>query len=145
MRRFLLILMLALLPLRGWMGDVMAMEMAQQAVSPASIATYSIANSHHSTPGIDRFDTPDVQPAHGVHPCPDHAAAPSGDGSHEDLQASTSTECNTCTTCQVCHSVAVAMAAPVPAALAKAATAPLTPAPAFTSVVAARGFKPPIS
>ena len=141
MRHFLLILMIALLPLRGWMGDVMAVEMTQQAISPASITTYSVANNDHSMPGMDHFYTP-ASPAQAEHPCPDHAAASPGDGSRVDMQATT--DCSTCTSCQVCHAVAVVMTAPAPATLAMAATAPLTTGSAFTSVVAARGFKPPI-
>ena len=45
MRRFIFILMIALLPLRGWMGEAMATEMATTNLI-ATQATNTPANAH---------------------------------------------------------------------------------------------------
>ena len=52
MRRLFLFIMIALLPLRGWMGDVMAVEMASQTMN----ATKSVANYVYPTRAKGQFN-----------------------------------------------------------------------------------------
>ncbi len=78
MRRLFLILLIALLPLRGWAAAVMSVEM----LHPGSVAAHQMVESD----------------------CPDHAAmrAPS-----DTQDTSTNGHCSTCVACQICHSVAL--------------------------------------
>ena len=118
MRLFLLTLMIALLPLRGWMGDAMALER-----SAPEQQTQIVASAHD--------DCHSMQEHGGM-----HEAAP--DSAHAD------DDCSSCNTCQICHSLAMAttlrpaqtaqVRLPQPSARARLhASADLSP-----------GFKPPI-
>jgi hypothetical protein len=121
MRFVLLALMIALLPLRSWAGDVMALEMAQ----PQLIATETGYDSSHC---LDRVHADlGVQVATG------------------DIQDSAQDHCNTCTSCQVCHSVAMASEVQWPVARQLPHYVPMPSTAAFTSAAPAPGFKPPIS
>lgn len=117
MRHLVLVLMLALLPLRGWVGEVMAAQMAT--ASP-------------SQPGQ----------AHTAAPAPQADCA--GHGA-DDTAADGAEHNGTCTACDICHAVAVTTTAPklaaalLPAALPQAATF------RFASAERTPGFKPPIS
>lgn len=129
MRIFLLALMIALLPLRGWVGDVMAMAQVGQALAAAR--TPALHSDGHQT-----------RPQH-------HGQL---DAAHEDLATvsehgshQSGGDCAGCTVCQICHSVALAglpcvsSAAVLPTAVAQ------TPAQLYASAEHAPGFKPPIS
>jgi hypothetical protein len=138
MRRLILAVMIVLLPLRGWIGDAMALEAA--AGTPAAIQ--SIAVDVRPTLEIAHFeaDTGRQDLRAGPGHCPDHASAPAG-GDDSD----TSADGQACTVCQVCHTVAMsADAAPLPA-LPLPALVPEMPFPRFTSALPAPGLKPPIS
>ncbi len=80
MRVFLIALVIALLPLRGWVGDAMAVSMAASAMPTASAAETPCP--HAATGGQPHHvaDAPVAAPAH------DHAgsdtAAPAHDASH---------------------------------------------------------------
>ena len=119
MRRLFLILMIALLPLRAWAGDVMAVGMMT-----VNLATHVPCAGHDaSEPGaLER--SPD---------------------STEVADVSPSAHCETCVACQICHSVALAN----PAILqAPAVTSPVQPASLstrFASALLAISLKPPIS
>ena len=138
MRRLILAVMIVLLPLRGWIGDAMALE----AATGAPVAIQSIAVDVHPTLEVTHFEADsgrqDLRAGPGH--CPDHASAPGGgddgDAATHDLA---------CTVCQVCHTVAMsADAAPLPA-LPLPALVPEMPFPRFTSALPAPGLKPPIS
>ncbi len=156
MRVLLLALMIVLLPLRGWMGDAMAMNTA----TGARIATQSIAENDPATLGTAHFDAQyaGLALAGALAECPDHAAragaamglaqagAPlfsahpdcvdcDGDASHG----------NACNACQVCHTVAMSTGASPLSAFHLPALAPATAFPSFTSALPAPGLKPPIS
>lgn len=145
MRIFLFVLMIALLPLRGFAGDVMATEMAiqmaTQAQSHHADATKDIAahadhsgasghfDSHHDTAAAQNAATT-------VNACADHMATG---------QCHSSDNHGSCQACQACHTVALSLAfnsmQPAPAS----STLPLLAAAQFASAEAALGQKPPIS
>ena len=125
MRRLFIALMIVLLPVRGWLGDAMAMEMTQHALHAGTAATAMAAHDAHGA-------VPDCHGAAAESPAEAPAAA-----SHDG--------CGTCTACQVCHTVALADV--FPSQPARGAPHVLVPAPAtgFISAEPAPGFKPPIS
>jgi hypothetical protein len=138
MRRLILAVMIVLLPLRGWIGDAMALE----AATGTPVAIQNIAIDDHPTLEITHFEADsgrqDLQAGPGH--CPDHASAPAGEDDSD-----TSADGQACTVCQVCHTVAMsADAAPLPA-LPLPALVPEMPFPRFTSALPAPGLKPPIS
>ena len=116
MRRWLLLLIVLLLPLRGWMGEAMAAEMrAQHHAQPPAAVSQSAAGDcagHH-----------------------DQAADPQAADTHDAA----------CAACQACSTLALAFGQPaVPAAPYGAA--PLVPmAVAFASAEPGSTDKPPIS
>jgi hypothetical protein len=124
MRVFLLILMMALLPLRAGLGDVMAMERA-------------------------RLDTPVATPAAAGHDC--HETRQHSDANHtkHHITASVSVEGtqtdHECSDCAVCH-VAALPGALQPQVLASPGNAPPA-ARVLTHLSAdpAPGLKPPIA
>jgi hypothetical protein len=118
MRVLFLALMIALLPLRGWVGDAMAMDMAAAALEPAGMAS----------------------------DCPGHADRQAGTERGTDhAESHAGTDCSHCTACQICHSVALTpMALPL-AAAALPAVAPTSSTRQPASAERTPGFKPPIS
>lgn len=125
MRHLLLVLMIALLPLRGWAGDVMAVRMA------ADMAVSSQAMEH---PAMGEDPESQVATEHAA--CAGHEA-----------QADTGTgqgHCTACVVCPLCHTLALdsgAMAFPV----TPAATLPRFAAQGHADAARAPGFKPPIA
>jgi len=144
MRRLLFALMIVLLPLRGWVGDAMAMQLL-------SGTTQAPQHTLHSTAHSGATMTAHGAEAH-VHPaallqgdCPGHAAmtqAPADPPQQAD--SGDSGDCGTCVACQICHSVALT---PVTLHLG-ASLLPAGPLPAsshaYFSAERALGFKPPI-
>ncbi|CAN5200788.1 hypothetical protein BH10PSE16_BH10PSE16_35660 [soil metagenome] len=142
MRPLFFVLMIAVLLLRGWMGDAMANDMAlaplqhpHAASQPQQFATKTIAAHAHGTSAHAHFDTEFA--AQAAHDCAGHAA--------EDTAPAEAAHCPSCDVCQACHSAAL-----IPASAdASAAFDPRTPPHAkfarFASADAARGQKPPIS
>ena len=119
MRRIaLLLVLLILLPARGWTGDVMAVRMAAGAAQ---------AVAHQAMPD-------ECHEHHGGH----HAAMPEAEASAQ------ADACGTCHVCQICHTPALAPALPI----LLAGSAPVPPQAVdqgHTSAERAPGFKPPIS
>ena len=144
MRRWLLLFMVLLLPLRGWVGEAMAGQMLQQhgalisaaAGDPASSA-HAHAHAHASGPahasGHDQ--------AHDCDHAPGHAPAP-GDASGP---ASGHADCPTCASCQVCSSVALFTLAWLPTPIAYSHPQPEAAQPSYASAEPALAFKPPRS
>ncbi len=125
MRRLVLILMLILLPLRGWMGEAMAMDMlAQHGLATQKVATYAIHTSTANT-----FDT-EIQAE-----CHTAAEAADPDTKH----------CGTCPVCQMCHSVAAPTAWAIPVPLWLGHAQPASGHVRFASAPTAFALKPPIS
>ncbi len=124
MRRFFIIFMIALLPLRSWAGDLMAISMSTYALAAAN-ANIVVK-----------------QVSSGMEDCAGHS------GSHAEAampNASDDGHCKTCVTCQICHSVALvnmdvlASGPPDASRLKSLSTA------TFASATLADSVKPPIS
>ncbi|NTV85214.1 MAG: hypothetical protein HGA21_00555 [Burkholderiaceae bacterium] len=140
MRQLILALMIILLPLRGWMGDVMAMDAAME----TQVAIHSFADGGQPAPGSvpSAASSGPVSLAGGPVHCPDHASAPDK-GTNPDGDAAAHGQA--CTVCQVCHTVAISADAVLLAALPLPVLAPATSFHRFTSALPAPGLKPPIS
>lgn len=128
MRILILVLAILLLPLRGWIGDAMATQVAVQAVrgTPAA-ATSALEAPHamHSMEGMAHDEAAPDEP---------HAQ----DASSHDCQS-------TCSSCQLCHSVAMTFQVAVPMLSEAPRGAPAGAISTFASADTARGLKPPIS
>lgn len=137
MRRILFLLMIALLPLRGWVGDAMALQM----VLPGGLAHTAV---HASAPGSDAQ-------AHGGAAADQHrhlaTTAPRGDCTDHALGGTTEPDshCKTCTVCQTCHTVAITVPATGTEGTEPPAALPVLADSRFASADRAPGFKPPIS
>lgn len=154
MRFFVLALMIALLPLRGWAGEVMATEMASSQMGPvhkqAEVAINLVATNtrHHWDKATFEgqktlfdsqnqiFETKDVQAA-AVHDCEGHAKT--------DEVASAGAHCDSCPACQACHTVALSAPAVDLNLTFSSRTQPRPAAAHFASATAALSQKPPIS
>jgi len=124
MRVLLLALMIALLPLRGWVSDVMAMDLASQSMAAAPSQVHA---------GMD--DCPEMHAGHGqaaVPPAPEQA----------DTHASG--DCSHCSVCQICHSVALTPMLPLLPLPVLATVMPVSSQPLYASAERAPGDKPPI-
>lgn len=133
MRVLFLALMIALLPLRGWVGDVMAVELAQPSPAAAHHAPAPDHGAHapcHEGHG---------EAAHAHAPAVDATQAASSDGEHA------AGDCGSCTVCQICHSAALAAVLPQLPAAVLAAALPASRQPLYASAERALGDKPPIS
>ncbi len=99
MRRIVFILMIALLPIRGWLGEAMATDMAaMNLIAPQAINTPSTGQKHHesSMPDCDM---------------------------HKNMDASQSEEVqtqSTCNSCQACHATGLVNSIPVIPSIASA-------------------------
>ena len=130
MRHLILILMIALLPLRGWAADGMTVRMAaQQLVTIENVAAQAL-----STRSSGLFDAEiragmPADCAMQMTPASDDGSVPPGHG---------------CTTCQLCMAVVTGY----PTLLVTARVLPQAVqglnATRFTSAERAPGFKPPI-
>jgi hypothetical protein len=140
MRLLLLALMIALLPLRGWVGEVMEMEM----IAGPPIAIQNIATTAYSTGARGIFS---INSRNSPADCTNHAEAAMD--LHADTPAphdpAAQDDCGSCDNCQICHSVELTSdvipgvnVIPLPL---------LQPGDGlqFASAVAALRLKPPIS
>lgn len=119
MRVLVLALAILLLPLRGWLGDAMALDVVQPVAS---------VNAAHA--------------AHAMHDMGDMAHADEGEAQQPQAQP----DCHsTCTHCQLCHSVALTVWPAMTLLVEAPREAPMFEPAAFASAEPARGFKPPIS
>jgi hypothetical protein len=127
MHRWLLVLLVALLPLRGWVGEAMAGQMLQQQLAIA--AAVQAPAPHHG--------------AKAHEDCMGHQAADAtGDAAADSPN---SPDCPTCASCQVCSAVAIA---PVTRGTPSAGFSQPPPASierAHASAERVNAFKPPIS
>lgn len=137
MRFFILALMIALLPVRGWVGDAMATNMA--AGHAQQIANKTIANNVDESRAEARFEhQPTMSGAvQDVPDCASHVPP--------DVTAEAEANCDSCSACQSCHTVALSPATPNSKAAFHAFHASPAAAQLFASADAALGQKPPIS
>lgn len=139
MRHLVLAFMIALLPIRGWVGDVMATEMAAPKAEQLENATELLASQAHGTGGYGHFDHASVT-SQAEQPASDCT----GHGTGESLPLA-DTQCESCTVCQACHTVALSPLIPAIHAAMAVPALPRSPAAHFASAVTALGQKPPIS
>jgi hypothetical protein len=134
MRFLLLALMIALLPVRGWMGNAMAVDMASQAVAKA----YKTGSA---VPASVVVDADASMPAD----CPMHAQPADTDASGADAPLAGSAHCNACDTCELCLALATSTWPDLlPTAFTRHA-APLAAGYRFSSADRFSSLKPPIS
>jgi hypothetical protein len=151
MRIFLFALMIALLPLRGFAGDVMATEMAIQLATQHSLQ--GAVHDHHAGATKNVADHAGVASATGhldahhelaqtqeaasvADACPAHVAP-------EQCHAADSH--GSCQACQACHTVALSPALTHVSPVLVSSRLPQPAAAQFASAEAALGQKPPIS
>ncbi len=137
MHRLALILMIVLLPLRGWAGDAMVMQMAsaEAAIESGAARAHEMGATESFVHQNQVFSATQAQPD-----CHEQLA-----GQSETNEASNNDHNGTCQACQACHTVALS---PSPLEVTTCFTPPqLRPAraAAFTSAATALGQKPPIS
>ncbi len=141
MRHLILILYIVLLPLRGWAGDAMAVQMlhGQTQATPAS-AMHSVAAPAIYSWAEGAFDAKN-QHNTALKDCHERLTA----STEADKSATSIAVCEGCSACQLCHFVALTQDADV---------APLTQLPVaqhsayastYLSAERAASFKPPIS
>lgn len=123
MRVFLLILMMALLPLRAGLGNVMAMEISRQ--DSAAHARPAAGHDCHEAQGHVGAD-------HMGHPVTASVSADTTQADHE------------CSDCVVCHAAALPGTQLPPVLAAAGNTPPQSPALTPLSADPVRGLKPPI-
>lgn len=143
MRTLLLALMIALLPIRGWLGDAMAVEMVRHSLPAASAVSMATAatEAHCHEAMAEAGDGMD----HMAMSMAEHHAGSHDDGSSHDDNNAGHQGCGTCTACQVCHTVALG-GMPLVAIVHSAPQAPpAAHAARFASAEPAPGLKPPIS
>jgi len=147
-RTLFLAFMIILLPLRGWIGDAMATQMATHATMqtplPAVIqqqhAPESIAARAHRSGADAHFDAPFISETTSIKiDCADHMKS---DGS----KPVATSPCGSCAMCQACNTVAMGITQP---GFTIASLSPEVPAAVtalrFASADRALGLKPPIS
>lgn len=149
MRTFILVFMMLLLPVRGWSGDMMAIEMTGMASATQKVAAHDLNTGASALLAHRKQVFDQVLP---MPDCHDPVAAltdmnkPASQAVGNTTDNETGSEhCGTCQSCQACHSVALS---PTQPADVSSFTSPqLRPAPtaAFTSAAAALGQKPPIA
>ncbi|MFS2053287.1 hypothetical protein ACEN9J_30005 [Variovorax sp. Varisp41] len=139
MRTLFLALMIALLPVRGWLGDAMAIEMVRHSMPAAEAvagAAQAATEAHCHEAGDMAMSAMDGASRE------DHAMA---DGHGDDGDHASHQGCGTCTACQVCHSVALGGTELSGIAHDAPQAAPAAPAARFASTEPFLGLKPPIS
>lgn len=139
MRLFVIIVLMTLLPLRGWAGDGMAIRMAIGMTS-------SMAGHHGPTQAQAAAPNP-VVAEHAD--CVEHAsmaaAQPTAPGDKGAGSASPD-HCSTCPTCQACFTVGLLVPTiELPAQLPRTAFQHDRAAAVFASADLAHSQKPPIS
>ena len=138
MRFWILALMIAVLPLRAWAGDVMAVNMASQAVLKAQAGPLSLqANPRGDTHLIAGPAMPEDCPMNLL-PASNPVAA------SDDSAADTTTVCN-CNTCELCMTLATAARVDRSPVRFTHSSEPDNKKTAFTNADRASFLKPPIS
>ena len=138
MRHLFLILMIALLPLRGWISDAMATAMVTAQVQQQT-ATKIVATRAHEVEAQAHQDV-EVVNAGTVQTAADCSGHAFGEDEHAD-----DTHCNTCSACQACHTVALSPPTVDVTTTVNPRTLPRAVVAQFVSAEHALGQKPPIS
>jgi hypothetical protein len=128
MRPLLLALLIALLPLRAWVGDAMAVTML---VQPAANTAEHCQDHLGAAPQAMA-----AQPSHGAHGM---SAQSEGTADHEHPQD------HPHSVCDVCNGPAMVLSLHLASHVPQAHTVLTPPAERFASVALQQGIKPPIS
>ena len=173
MRCLLIALMIVLLPLRGWMGDAMATDMAISMAASVANTTKTIAAGAYQTSAGSHFDhktlvstvlaAPTLQmhaatksitqsttaaQAQAQADCSGHASGtqtPSVERQDSnDMQDLQGKHCKPCQSCQACHTVALSAVLPAVTGVFAEPVIPQAVAVGFTSALTALSQKPPI-
>ena len=145
MRPLFFALMIALLPLRGWLGDAMATEMAVMQIGHAQAAERRVAGYQGSTASAESTQAAhhEMPVAQAGHDCGEAAAAAvSGAGDAGDSGDGHGVSCQSC---GVCHTLALSRAFEASSPAASAVSLSSSRTAPFASAEAALGQKPPIS
>jgi hypothetical protein len=143
MRRWLLILMVLLLPLRAWVGEAMAAQMVQQQTAAGTPATdrHAHADAHESAAAMVHGH----EHAEGaVHEC-DHGPAHEAAAGDAEQPTTGHGDCPTCASCQICSTVALSAAAWPHGPDRFSHPRPQAVQPSYSSVAPTLAFKPPRS
>ena len=142
MRPLFFALMIALLPLRGWLGDAMATEMAVMQIGHALTAERRVAGYPGSTASAESTQAAhhEMPVAPAGHDCGEAAAAAVSDAGDSGDGHGVS-----CQSCGVCHTLALSRAFEASSPAASAVSLSSSRTAPFASAEAARGQKPPIS
>ncbi|MES2976996.1 MAG: hypothetical protein V4731_01110 [Pseudomonadota bacterium] len=131
MRHLFLALLIALLPLRGWLGDAMAIDMAS--VTAASMNAPSQHPAHQAV-------SPDTVAEMAHHDCGE--AVVHSDNSPGEKQTAA---CDQCPSCDACHAVGLALGESRAESSALTRAGPASLFQRFASAESFPGNKPPIS
>ena len=138
MRRFLLIFIIALLPLRGWASDMMAVSMATQQLHTVQGVQSGIDGQNAAAQPVVQ-----VQPTMSAD-CPMMAMLAGKSG--RDASGETgSSVFKVCTTCQLCMGLVTGYVPCGPSLMPLPQAGLWLGSTSFTSAERSSGFKPPIS
>ena len=136
MRFFFVALMIVLLPLRGWAGHVMAVDMAAQQVA--------VAHAGGQKSGIQETGS-----MNGAMPadCLMFSTIPPGSAASLDTEkpVTSGAQCNNCDTCELCLALATSAHTEWPTGIAEMHSALVAAGIGFSSADRASSLKPPIS
>ena len=130
MRHLLLVLMIALLPVRGWAVDMMALSMATRQLNAIENVTAEAINPRAT--GQFESEKQAGMPAD----CPMQVQTTGDAGT---------AGCHSCNTCQLCMAVVTGYPMTPVAATSLPQATPVIDSISFSSAERAPGFKPPIS
>ncbi|MBK9443448.1 MAG: hypothetical protein IPN53_19990 [Comamonadaceae bacterium] len=141
MRYLLIALMIALLPVRAWPGDSMAMHTLARSAQTIEM----VAISAHSARAEGTFDSDS-----SALPLPCHEAAAAVDqaspaASTDPCDHADCAQCTLCTLCQVCHSMVLMLGSPPLPLLALSTPLAHGDQTLLASMSRAPQLKPPIS
>ncbi len=140
MRHLFLIIMIALLPLRGWVSDAMATGMLATQVQQQQQTAAKIVATHTHEAGAQAHQDTETVVADAAQTAADCSGHASGGDDHAN-----DTHCSSCSVCQACHTLALSPAAADVTAAFNPRTLPRAVAAQFVSAEHALGEKPPIS
>jgi hypothetical protein len=144
MRRFFVLLLVCLLPLRAWAGDAMAMQMAQSggmaqhASAPAPAVN---AAAHGDCHGEGSQAQPD---AHAPADATNTSVDPAGNELPSAGASEATPDCGKCIACDLCHATGVPTSAAVVANLVTHSQQLTVKSISFDSADALTQLKPPI-
>jgi len=143
MRRWLLIFMILLLPLRGWVGAAMAAQMVQQPTAASASATDGHAHGH-AREGADAPVHDHGQAPGAAHEC-DHGPAHESAAGGAAQPTTDHGDCPTCASCQICSTVALSAGVWPHGPARFSHPRPQAVQPSYSSVEPTLAFKPPRS